>query len=159
MTELEKEVIEVVLAYTEAKTLWENAMMLKKLESTPEKMEQKPYDYFKGFDMKQYTGLTKEEIRAKYESFFSQYATPKKRVYGGGASASFGFPAAYQGLSADDISAVDFVNEKRCEVTCKIPTGFKQTLKFVVMKKQNIWLLDSVKSYSKSDDKWSNSIL
>jgi len=159
MTELEKEVIEVVLAYTEAKTVWENAMMFKKLESTPEKMEQKPYDYFKGFDMKQYTGLTREEISAKYESFFSQYTTPKKRVYGGGPSASFGFPGKYQGLSVDDILEIGFVNEKRCEVICKIPSGFKQTLKFIVLKKQSGWLLDSVKSYSKSDDKWSNSIL
>ena len=41
----------------------------------------------------------------------------------------------------------------------KIPTGFKQTLKFIVLKKQARWLLDSVKSYSKSDDECSNSIL
>jgi len=158
MTELEKEVVDVVLAYTQAKTLWENAMMLKKLEATPEKMEQKPYDYFKDFNMKQYAGLSQDEIRAQYEVFFGQYTTPKKRVYAGQGT-SFGFPGRYQGLSFEHISAVDFVNEKRCEVTCKIPTGFKRTLKFIVLKKQNGWLLDSVKSYSKSDDKWSNSIL
>ena len=157
MTELEQEVLSVVLAYASEKTLWENAMMYKNMEDTPEKMETKPYDYFKGFDMKQYTGLSKDEIRAQYDTFFDRYTTPKKRVYGGGTS--FRFPAKYQELSESDISEIAFVNDKRCEITCKIPTGFKQTLKFVVLKKANGWLLDSVKSYSKSDDKWSNSIL
>ena len=158
MTELEKEVVDVVLSYAAEKTLWENAMKYKSLENTPEKMESKPYDYFKNFDMEKYAGLSKEEIRAKYETFFSRYTTPEKRVYAGQGT-SFGFPGQYQGLSVEHISEIVFISDKRCEITCKIPTGFKQTLKFIVLQKQNRWLLDSVKAYSRSDDKWSNSIL
>ncbi|MGI6153975.1 MAG: hypothetical protein ACOYJB_09135 [Christensenellaceae bacterium] len=158
MTEAEKEVLQVVLGFAEEKTLWENAMQYKEIEHNPEKMETKPYDYFKTFDLKQYDGLTQNEISERYEMFFKKYTTPKKRVYSC-SPASFGFPARYQGLTAEHITAIDFANEKRCEVTCKIPTGFRQTVKFIVLKKKDGWLLDSVKTYCKSDDKWSNSLL
>jgi|GEM_PF-2909127 len=157
MTDSEKEVLDIMLAYTTEKTLWENAMEYKGMTDMPEKMEKKPYDYFKDFDMKQYAGLTKDEIRAQYDIFFNRYTTPKKRAYGG--STHFRFPATYQGLSESDVSEIAFVNDKRCEITCKIPTGFKQTIKFIVLKKKDGWLLDSVKSYSRYEDKWSNSIL
>ncbi len=155
----EKEVLQVVLAFTSEKTLWENAMQYKKLENTPEKLETKPYEYFKTFDPKQYKGLAQTEIREQYEVFFNKYTTPKKRVFAGGSTSSFSFPARYQGITAKQITAVDFASDNRCEVTCQIPTGFKQTVKFIVLKKKDVWLIDSVKAYSKSDDKWRNSIL
>lgn len=158
MTEIEKEVLQVVLNFTDEKTLWENAMQNKKLEATPEKLNTKPYDYFNGFELKQYEGLTQDEIRGKYEELFVKFTTPKKRVYSGKGT-SFRFPAHYQGLTAEHISRIEFISDKRCEVTCQIPTGFKQTLKFIVLKKKDGWLLDSVKSYDELEDKWSNSLL
>lgn len=133
-------------------------MYYTELENHPEKMEKKPFDFFKTFDPKEYSGLSKDDIRERYEALFQKYTTPKKRVYSGKGH-SFSFPATYQGLTSEHVTAIDFINDKRCEVTCQIPTGFKRTIKFIVLKKKDGWLLDSVKSYSKSDDKWNNSLL
>ena len=155
---MENEVIDLVLEFASEKTLWENAMMYRNLEKTPEKMDNKPYDYFKGLDLKQYVNLTQDEIRERYETVFNTYTTPKKREYSGKGTC-FGFPATYQGLAHEDIVEVITVSASRVEVICKIPTGFKRTIKFIAMKKQGKWLLDSVKSYSKCDDKWSNGLL
>ncbi|GHU78991.1 hypothetical protein FACS1894191_0800 [Clostridia bacterium] len=156
MAESENEVINLVLAYTEQRTLWENAMFFCRFLEKPEEIEK--YTYFQAFDPKQYKGLTKDEIRARYESMFQKYTTPKKREYAGKPT-SFGYPAKYQGITREDIAETVFANQNRCEVTCRVPTGFKQTVKFIALKKRDRWLLDSVKSYSHSDDKWSNSIL
>jgi hypothetical protein len=156
MTELENEVVNLVLEYTEQKTLWENAMFFCQFEEKPEELGK--YPYFQAFNPKQYTGLAKDTIRAQYEDMFQKYTTPKKREYAGKPT-TFGYPAKYQDLTKDNIIEVVFVNKTRCEVTCQVPTGFKQTIKFIALRKQDAWLLDSVKSYSKSDDKWSNSIL
>ena len=155
---MENEVIDLVLEFASEKTLWENAMMYRNLEKTPEKMDNKPYDYFKGLDLKQYVNLTQDEIRERYETVFNTYTTPKKRVYSGKGTC-FDFPATYQGLTHEDIVEVIMVSDSRVEVICKILTGFKRTIKFIAMKKQGKWLLDSVKSYSKCDDKWSSSLL
>ena len=157
LREIENEVIQLVIEYAEQVTLWANAMFFCRFEEKPEELEK--YPYFQSFDPKQYKGLSKDEIRMRYETMFQEYTTPKKREYAGKSTSSFGYPAKYQGLEQENITEVVLVNKNRCEVTCKVPTGFKQTIKFVALKKQNKWLLDSVKSYSKSDDKWSNSIL
>ncbi|MDR1409297.1 MAG: RhsIA family immunity protein [Oscillospiraceae bacterium] len=125
-------------------------------KESPEEL--KKYPFFRSFNPRQYKGLTKDEFRAQYEDLFKKYTTPKKREYAGKPT-SFGYPAKYQGLAQENITELVLMNKNRCEVTCQVPTGFKQTIKFIALRKQGVWLLDSVKSYSESDDKWSNSIL
>ena len=165
MSEIENAVVNLVLEYIEQSTLWENAMFFSKFEGNPDNVEPKPYkdmpnelEQFLAFDPKQYKGLTQDEIRAQYEDMFQKYTTPKKREYSGKPT-RFGNPAKFQGVTRENIIEVTLVNSNRCEVTCQIPIGFKGIKKFIALKKQGQWLLDSVKSYSKTDDKWSNSLL
>lgn len=159
MTQQEREVVDVVLDYAAQKTLWENAMFFSdETKRTPEKLEKKPYDFFKTFDMGPYEGMEKEQIREKFGEFFDKYTTPKKRVYSG-QSPGFGFPAQFQGLTKGQIQQVEFVSPSRCEVVADVPTGFKKRYKFVVLKKNDGWRIDSLKTYRKSSDKWENDLL
>jgi hypothetical protein len=160
MTNLEKEVVDVILNFAREKTLWEYAMFYKSTEKKqPEKLQDITSKYYeKNFDFKEYKDLSLDETRTKYFTIFNKYTTP--RVVAAARPSTYGVPPAFQGLTAEDFSEINFITKSRCEVTCKVPNGYKYIYKFIVLKKSSGWLIDRLKTkYRNPDNEWENRIL
>jgi hypothetical protein len=86
---------------------------------------------------------------------FSRWCTPKERKYG--RLGSFSDPPEYQ-PEHEAILETILESSRRASVHTQRTTGFGHKRKYVLLKKGDRWLIDSVK-WQTHDGKWSNGIL
>lgn len=98
------------------------------------------------------------EFKALYHPVFQQYATSKKRVYGGQAE-SYGQPAKYDGIVAATIGQVNLKSASKAEVHFKTDNPFKAEYLFVLHKEGGDWKIDNVKYKWFNNEKWNPLIM
>lgn len=99
-----------------------------------------------------------DEYKKRYKPIFESYCTDKKRVYGGQAN-SFGIPTKYDGIEDAIEKSVLLKNKNRAEVYFKTNNDFKAEYLFVVLRKNDVWKIDSVKYRFYDKGNWKTQIL
>ena len=96
-----------------------------------------------------------ESTRQTLEQVFSRWCTPKERK--AGRLGSFSNPPEYQ-PDHEVILETDIESSRRASVHTQQGTGFKQKRKYILLKKGDRWIIDSVK-WQTHEGTWSNGIL
>lgn len=137
-TELKDFLISLVLEYARVMNKIENEIYLK-AENEPKK------DFF-------------PEFKELYLPVFEKYCTEKLRVYGGKAN-SYGIPTKFDGIEDYIESSVELKNKNRAEVYFKTQNDFDAEYLFVLLRKDNLWRIDSAKERWYEAVKWKSIIL
>jgi len=104
-------------------------------------------------------------FKQSYQEIFQAFCTNKKRVYGGQFNA-IGITPKYCGVDTSCEKSVTLKNKSRAEVYFKVSEDEKNkssllkndAFLFVVLRKNNVWRIDSFK-YQFLSEKWGNGIL
>lgn len=99
-----------------------------------------------------------EEYKKEYNPIFQQYATSKKRVYGGQAD-SYGTPPKYDGIEKETVGQVTLKSKIKAEVYFKINNAFDAEYLFVLHKETDDWKIDNVKYKWYNKEKWNKLIM
>lgn len=99
-----------------------------------------------------------KEFRKEYDPIFQQYATSKKRVYGGQAT-SFGKPTNYDGIEMNTVGQVTLKSKNKAEVYFKTTTNLDTEYLFVLCKDGSEWKIDNVKCRRYKLEKWKKHIM
>ncbi|MCW3463020.1 RhsIA family immunity protein [Chitinophaga nivalis] len=138
--DVENHLIQIAKAYATAMNELENQMMaLQKNDQAG------TIDYFAVY-------------RKAYDPVFQQYATDKRRVYGGKAT-SYGYPPKYDGITAETAGQVNFKSKRKAEVYFKTANNFDAEYLFVLHKEGDDWKIDNVKYKWYNNEKWSSLIM
>ncbi|WP_118975306.1 NTF2 fold immunity protein [Taibaiella koreensis] len=95
-----------------------------------------------------------EEYRKLYQPVFLEYATGKKRVYGGQAN-SYGRPTRYDGINEETNGKTTLKSPNRAEVHFETANAFHAEYLFVLLKEAGVWKIDNVKYKWYHAPKWS----
>jgi len=93
-----------------------------------------------------------------YNPVFQQYASNKKRVYGGKAS-SYGRPTQYDGIVAETIGQANLKTKNSAEIYFKTDNDFEAEYLFILHKESDNWKIDSVKCKWYNEEKWEQIIM
>lgn len=106
------------------------------------------------------TGLTESfaAYKAQYDPVFQQYATSKRRVYGGQAN-SYGRPAKYDGITTETAARATVKSKSKAEVYFQTDNQFSAEYLFVLHKEGEEWKIDNVKYKWYNNEKWSPLIM
>ncbi|MBK9577514.1 MAG: hypothetical protein IPO40_10585 [Fibrobacteres bacterium] len=96
---------------------------------------------------------TFKEFRNEYIPIFQQFATSKRRVYGGQAN-SFGKPTRYDGIKNETEGRADLKSSAKAEVYFKTGNIFEAEYLFVFRKENGEWKIDNVKHKRYKQEKW-----
>jgi hypothetical protein len=94
--------------------------------------------------------------RTSLGDIFARWCTPKERKYG--RLGSFADPPEYQPEHEVILKAIAESPSRACVYTQQ-GTGFRHKRMYVLLKKSDRWLIDNVKRWQASMDKWANGIL
>lgn len=86
-------------------------------------------------------------------ALLKKYCTDRKRSYGGQPS-SYGDPTKYVGVDKDRIVNSELIKSNRIEVIVQSDYFGEIQYLFILLKKQNIWLIDSTKSRFTQEHPW-----
>jgi hypothetical protein len=110
-----------------------------------------------------YKGLPPEEHQAFWteardtlREIFARWCTPKERKHG--RLGSFQDPPEYQ-PDMEDVGETVVESPRRASVYTQRRSGFGFQQKYVLVKQDGRWLLDSVKWRAADSEKWSNGVL
>lgn len=96
--------------------------------------------------------------KAQYDPVFQQYATSKKRVYGGQAN-SYGRPTRYDGITAGTTAQATVKSKSKAEVYFQTDNQFSAEYLFVLHREGEEWKIDNVKYKWYNSEKWSALIM
>lgn len=96
--------------------------------------------------------------KAQYDPVFQQYATSKKRVYGGQAN-SYGRPTRYDGITAGTTAQATVKSKSKAEVYFQTDNQFSAEYLFVLHREGEEWKIDNVKYKWYNSEKWSSLIM
>lgn len=94
-----------------------------------------------------------DEYKKKYQPVFQQYATSKKRAYGGRAD-SYGRPTRYDGITEMIPGHATLKTKSRAEVYFETFNDFEAEYLFVLLKEDGEWKIDNVKYKWYRNPKW-----
>lgn len=94
-----------------------------------------------------------DEYNKLYQPIFLEFATSKKRVYGGQAN-SFGKPTRYDGINSETIGIANVKSKNKAEVYFKTENMFKAEYLFVLHLESEAWKIDNVKYKWYNNEKW-----
>lgn len=94
-----------------------------------------------------------DDYKKEYQPVFQQYATSKKRVYGGRAD-SYGQPTRYDGITATIPGKAILKTKGRAEIYFETGSDFEAEYLFVLLKEDDEWKIDNVKYKWYRNPKW-----
>jgi hypothetical protein len=98
----------------------------------------------------------KNICNAKLDAIFDKFCTPKKRPFR--RQCDFRDPPEYQ-PDQEDILEVNTISFSRAEIITQEKSGLESRNKYVVLKRNGIWLLDNKQWFDDINGTWQTGIL
>lgn len=99
----------------------------------------------------------RERVLSDLNEIFSCYLTLKERKQGRQASLSFSNPPEYNLATNKIVSCKE--DPKKAYIEVQETVGFKELLRYTLLKKNDGWRIDKKEAYNKFDNKWEKRIL
>lgn len=132
-----KEIIKVVIDFTSRMNLWETKMYYLNRIQNGQFIKQEFYDKYKD--------LSKIDLYEEYRRIIAETCNIKDSVYGGDpATVSFGKPPSFNGIEESSITELKLIDKDKIEVVTKGGNLPEQYIKFILFKKNGVWLIDQL---------------